>query len=92
VHPGDAARWSHVDESGSSTPAVLRQEIAAQARALNDRGIHFVDATLSLIESGDEERMYHWLDIHLTRAGNAVVASAASPVVQALADRRFKRP
>ena len=41
-----------------------------------------VDASRALIEHADEERLYYWLDIHLTPAGNRVVAEALFPVLQ----------
>lgn len=35
-----------------------------------------------LIAAGEGERLYYWLDIHLTPAGNRVVADAVMPEIQ----------
>ena len=83
VHPEDLPRWSHILDT---TPAEARANTRAGVEAVRARGVPIVDATPALIEAGRGERMYYWLDIHLTPAGNRVVAEAAMPVVQALVD------
>jgi hypothetical protein len=77
VHPEDAARWTHIlkpDPEGS------RARIRDQVRALRDAGIAIVDTTEALRSHAASERVYYWLDIHLTPLGNRVVAEAAVPV------------
>jgi len=43
-----------------------------------------VDTLDRLIERGERERQFFWLDIHLTPAGNATVAEEALPLLQSL--------
>jgi hypothetical protein len=83
VHPEDAPRWSHlVDADPESTRAGIRADVAA----LREHGHTIVDASEALIAHRDEERLYYWLDIHLTPAGNRVVAEALLPVLEARLD------
>ena len=44
-----------------------------------------IDTLDPLIERGESERQFFWLDIHLTPEGNATVAEAGLPVLQTLA-------
>ena len=81
VHPGDRSRWKHIiDVSPEAAKARTRAEIAA----LQDGGLTVIDTLDPLIERGERERQYFWLDIHLTPAGNATVAQVALPVLQSL--------
>jgi hypothetical protein len=81
VHPGDRLRWRHVvDVAPEQALARTRTELAA----LGDAGIPVVDTLGPLIASGERERQYFWLDIHLTPAGNATVSAAALPLLQRL--------
>lgn len=79
VHPADAPRWSHLAEAD---PVATRAGIRADVDALRARNHVIVDASQALIERGDGERLYYWLDIHLTPEGNRVVAEALLPVLQ----------
>ena len=77
VHPEDSARWTHIlnpDPEGS------RAQIHHQVSALRAAGIAIVDATEALRAHAGTDRLYYWLDIHLTPLGNRVLAEAAVPV------------
>jgi hypothetical protein len=76
VHPDDAPRWRHM-YPGEVDPPGLRQRIRAEVTALRQRGLTVIDPIDRLIEAGRRERMFYWLDIHFTPAGNRVVASEA---------------
>ncbi|MGH7288003.1 MAG: hypothetical protein ACREI8_08315 [Myxococcota bacterium] len=79
VDPGDAPRWSHLVDAD---PIATREGIRADVDALRARQHVVVDASETLIERADEERLYYWLDIHLTPAGNRVVAEALFPALR----------
>ncbi len=81
VHPSDAPRWRHIL---NPDPEATRQRIRTGLAALRDAGITVIDTTGPLIEAAHRERMYYWLDIHLTPAGNRVVSEAALPRLTAL--------
>ena len=76
VHPEDASRWSHIDDADSMG---ARRDVAAAATALHAAGIELIDTTGALLAEASHERLYYWLDIHLTPAGNRVVAEKAIP-------------
>jgi hypothetical protein len=78
VHPGDAGRWW---ARGRVDPVGERELLAGAVSEIGGRGFTLIDPTPRLIEAGAAERMYYWLDIHLTPAGNRVVADAAIPVL-----------
>jgi lysophospholipase L1-like esterase len=79
VHPADLPRWKHLGATDSVSP---REEAARRVEALVARGIPIVDATPALRAAGGSERMYYWLDIHLTPAGNAAVTETLLPLVE----------
>jgi hypothetical protein len=82
VHEGDRPRWKHIlDVEPEAAQARTRREIAA----LQASGIQVADTLDPLIERGERERQFFWLDIHLTPAGNATVADEALPMLQGLA-------
>ncbi len=82
VHESDRSRWKHIiDVEPEAAQARTRAEIAA----LKASGIQVADMLDPLIERGERERQFFWLDIHLTPAGNATVADEALPMLQALA-------
>lgn len=83
VHTEDVGRWRHLMHAD---PMARRRAIASQAGALEEAGIALVDPTSRLVEAGAHERMYYWLDIHLTERGNEVVAETALPILRRLAD------
>ena len=43
-----------------------------------------LDTTPHLLEQAATERLYYWLDIHFTVAGNRVVAEAAIPFLESV--------
>ena len=70
VHPKDAARWGPIGAKGEE----FRARARTAAGALEAGGLRFIDATPALEERSGAERMFYWLDTHLTPAGNRVVA------------------
>ncbi|MGH0032252.1 MAG: alginate O-acetyltransferase AlgX-related protein [Myxococcota bacterium] len=81
AHPEDAPRhWSR----GEDDPFGERERLASAAAAVQARGIPFVDGTKALVAAAGDERLYYWLDIHLTPRGNEVLAEAAVPVLEGL--------
>lgn len=44
--------------------------------------ITFIDPTDALIEAGEKERQYNFIDVHFTPAGNRTVADYAAPIIQ----------
>ena len=88
VHVEDMARWRHL---GVHDGDVERQFVFDRAfmENLEARGVPCVDVTQTLREAAatSRERMYYWLDVHWTPAGNAVVAKAVSEFL--LADPRW---
>jgi hypothetical protein len=80
VHPEDAPRWWSM---GEVDPYQHREHIKRTVEDLLGAGVPVIDATPSLIRAGESERMYFWLDIHLTAAGNRVVSDVAVPRLEA---------
>jgi len=81
VHPSDRARWKHIIDV---EPEVARASTRAGIAALQASGIRVIDTLDRLIERGERERQFFWLDIHLTPAGNATVSEEVLPVLQSL--------
>jgi hypothetical protein len=81
VHPGDASRWSHLLDAD---PVASRQRIRRAVGRLRSHGHLVIDPTEALVSRADAERLYYWLDIHLTPAGNRVVAEEAVSALRAL--------
>ncbi len=79
VHEGDRSRWKHILDMD---PERARLNTRAGIAALQESGITIVDTLDRLIERGERERQFFWLDIHLTPAGNLTVAEAVLPVLQ----------
>jgi hypothetical protein len=88
VHRGDVARWKHLIDADPST---ARSRVEQEVAALRERGLPIVATTRALTEAGREARMFYWLDIHLTPAGNKVVAETALPILQAMVDSAVSR-
>jgi hypothetical protein len=81
VHPQDAPRWTHLgDVDPERDLARLRTSVAAVRAA----GHTLIDPTDALRAQAGAERLYYWLDVHLTPAGNRVVADAAAPALRDL--------
>jgi hypothetical protein len=76
VHPEDASRWRHLLEAD---PMGSRERIRQAVSALRQEGLAVIDPTEELVRRGADERLYYWLDIHLTPLGNRVVAEQALP-------------
>jgi hypothetical protein len=83
VRPGDTRRWRHL---GYRDPYRLRDEAENAGESLNARGITFINPTERLIAEDRNERMYYLLDIHLTGAGNRVIAEESIPAIQRIVD------
>ena len=81
VHPEDKSRWRHILRLDSAT---ARERTRAEVEAVRARGLTMIDPTDALVERADAERLYYWLDIHLTPAGNRVVAEQTVPVLREL--------
>jgi hypothetical protein len=81
VHPEHTGRWSHLREAST---ADARTRIQAGIEAVRARDLTIIDTTPDLVAAADREPLYYWLDIHLTPAGNGVVAEAALPQIQSL--------
>lgn len=81
VRPADARRWKH---RMGKDPYVYRREAKEMETLLSKHEIPFVNPTDELVIRDKETRMYYWLDIHFTPAGNRALAEKAIPVVQAL--------
>ena len=75
VHPEDAARWRHLGVRNAEAQSAFD---AAYCAHLQGAGVPCVDITKDLIDAARTtgERLYYWLDIHWTPAGNRVAAEA----------------
>jgi len=82
VHLEDRGRWRHLT---GADPIFARARIQAEVAEMRSREIPVVDTTPVLVERAPQERLFYWLDAHLTPAGNRVVAEASLPVLEALA-------
>jgi hypothetical protein len=89
VHPQDMSRWRHL---GVRDVGKQRAFDEAFAEYLRQRGLACLDVTQRLIDTARSsgERLYYWLDVHWTRAGNAAVAAALAECL--LADPRWALP
>jgi lysophospholipase L1-like esterase len=81
VHPEDEPRWRHL---GVADHAARREQARRRIEALREAGIAIVDTSPLLRDRGRSERMYYWLDIHFTPAGNGAAADAAVPAIEAI--------
>ena len=72
IHKEDESRWRHLGVVDVSRQMTFD---TAFVRYLNERQIPSVDTTQQLQKSAQAgKRMYFWLDIHWTPAGNAAAA------------------
>lgn len=71
VHVGDTGRFW---DRGAIDPFAERIELTATIAKLEEAGLPMILPLDALIAEGENERMYFWLDIHLTPDGNRVVA------------------
>jgi hypothetical protein len=72
VHAEDRRRWSHIAPPDAEAEA-LAEELTG---LLDPSRVTYINATPTLADAGRRDRMYFWLDIHLTPAGNRIVADA----------------
>ena len=80
VRPADITRVAHHGGVGSSFE--IRRRAAAFSGLAQSNHIHFINPTPALVENDQKTRMYNLYDIHLTVAGNKVVADYSTPIVQ----------
>ena len=81
VHPEDSARFAH---KGVSPPEETRALAARIGSLLAENAITYIDPTAALVARTADSRMYYFLDVHFTAAGNKVLADQAIPVLQPL--------
>jgi hypothetical protein len=81
VHPEDSARYAH---KGVDTAGEVRESSARIGKLLAGNSIVYIDPTDALVAAAAGERMYYFLDVHFTAAGNRVLADSAIPVLQRL--------
>lgn len=86
VHPQDVGRFPGIR---SKDVERIRNRIRGGITALKSRGVHVLDTAPALIASADTARLYYWLDIHLTPAGNRVVASQATEFLEPIISRQL---
>ena len=79
-----ASRLSLITAFGELLPRNKESDIIAERlkKRLRAEGHVLIDPTDALIRRADEERLYYWLDIHLTPAGNRIVAEQALTVLR----------
>lgn len=81
VHTEDVGRFADVH---SEDIPIGRRQIAETIQRLKERGVAILDTLPPLLASSEKERLYFWLDIHFTPAGNRIVAQAAVPFIRDL--------
>ena len=76
IYPADKSRWRHL---GVRNVAAQKAFDSAFVDYLNKQNIPAVDITDDLLKASEQEkRLYYWLDIHWTPAGNAAAARAVA--------------
>ena len=74
IHRSDVSRWKHLGVHDVEAQIAFDRDFA---RHLSSLGLPTKDITGELAEAAaDGERLYYWLDIHWTPAGNEVAARA----------------
>ncbi|MDB4516433.1 hypothetical protein N9089_02400 [Crocinitomicaceae bacterium] len=81
VHPEDSARFAHKGVSPAEETRALSARIGS---LLAKNSITYIDPTDALVASAADNRMYYFLDVHFTAAGNRILADQAIPVLQRL--------
>jgi hypothetical protein len=81
IHPEDVSRWRHLGVRDGEAQRRFDDDFC---RFLSGRGIPCLDITEDLARAARErgERLYYWLDIHWTAAGNAVAAEAVARALE----------
>jgi hypothetical protein len=77
----DISRFSHQNIHYSKNDV---RQTQAKIKRFNDFGVPFVDPTEALLKNDKQERMYYFLDVHLTPAGNRIVAHEVLSVIYKL--------
>ena len=85
IHPEDLGRFTHLE---ASAPAEARQLSAKLETLLARDSIMYIDPTDALLEKAKTTRMYYFLDVHFTAAGNKVLADVATPYLQQLINEK----
>jgi hypothetical protein len=80
VHREDIPRWRGLVDTKQLDVLLHNNQIIVQA--LRNDGIRIIDMTPLLAQRALQERMYYWLDAHLTAAGGRVVAEALAEEVE----------
>jgi hypothetical protein len=82
IHPEDVSRWRHLGVRNGEAQRRFDDDFC---RFLSGRGIPCLDITEDLARAARErrERLYYWLDIHWTAAGNEVAAEAVARALEA---------
>ncbi len=76
IHKEDESRWRHLGVVDIARQSAFN---AAFLHYLNERRIPSIDITEALRKSAETgDRIYFWLDIHWTAAGNAAAAGAVA--------------
>lgn len=86
VRPTDSSRWTN-SLHGGVDPFKKRESEALLANDLKSGGLNIINTADALIKSDKNNRMYYYLDIHLTKLGNKIVADEAVPIIQNLIDK-----
>ncbi|GMR18019.1 MAG: hypothetical protein BMS9Abin33_0419 [Gammaproteobacteria bacterium] len=81
VHPEDRGRYAL---KVVSAPDEIRKLSARIESLLAENSIIYIDPTDALVDMATNNRMYYFLDIHFTAAGNKVLADLSIPVLQRL--------
>ena len=89
VHPNDVKRWAGLVDFGERGVTGFRQTTQRQLAALREGSVEIVDTTPELIRRAEQDRVFFWLDIHLTETGNEAVTDAMMPTLQNVVDLRY---
>ena len=76
IHEEDVSRWKHLGVKDVAAQIAFDESFVQH---LNQQGIESLNVTPHLQQAAnDGERLYFWLDIHWTAAGNEVTARAVA--------------
>ena len=81
IHTEDRGRYSH---GNTIAPGELRNLSAEIESLLAENSITYIDPTGPLVDKAANDRMYYFLDVHFTAAGNKVLADHSIPALQRL--------
>lgn len=86
IRPNDTSRWKHL---GYINPYKLRNETDKIEKLLHKYSVPFVNPINRLISEDKKNRMYYFLDVHLTPAGNRGIAEESLPIIQEIINKSF---